>query len=155
MEEKIIVINSAISDPRKMANTVYNTRVSLEDIQKDRIDWHIKGYPKDQVIADLKNILNLLEKCGIKKPYIYGNIYIQAQNENSPVYISDIELRFWISTEENMKICIIFLTSYEDPFALEFCTRNKDTWEITDSGYITAHTFSKFVNKFNEWLGEN
>ena len=94
MEEKTIVINSDISDLQKMANTVYNTRVSLEDILKDRIDWDIKGYPKDQVIADLKNILNLLEKCGIKKPYIYGSMYIQAQNENSPVYISDIELRF-------------------------------------------------------------
>ena len=56
MEEKIIVINSDISDPRKMANTVYNTRVSLKDIQKGKIDWNIKGYPKDQVIADLKNI---------------------------------------------------------------------------------------------------
>lgn len=155
MEEKIIVINSDISDPHKMANTVYNTRVSLEDIQKGRIDWNIKGYPKDQVIADLKNILNLLEKCGIKKPYIFGNIYIQAQNENSPVYISDIELRFWISTEKNMKIGIIFLTSYEDPFALDFCARNKDTGEITDIGYITAPTFSKFVDKFNEWLEED
>lgn len=155
MEEKIIVINSAISDPRKMANTVYNTRVSLEDIQKDKIDWNIKGYPKDQVIADLKNILNLLEKCGIKKPYIYGSIYIQAQNENSPVYISDIELRFWISTEKNMKICIIFFASCEDPFWLDFCACNKDTGKITDSGYITAPTFSKFVNKFNEWLTED
>lgn len=155
MEEKIIVINSAISDPRKMYNTVYNTRVSLEDIQKDRIDWNIKGYPKDQVIADLKNILNLLEKCGIKKPYIYGEIYIQAQNENSPVYISDIELRFWISTEKNMKICIIFFASYEDPFWLDFDAFNKDTGETIECGYITAPTFSKFVNKFNEWLTED
>ena len=154
MEEKIIAINSAISDPRKMANTVYNTRVSLEDIQKGKIDWNIKGYPKDQVVADLKNILNLLETCGIKKPYIEGNIYIQAQNENSPVYISDIELRFWISTEENMKICISFFASYEDPFWFDFCTHNTDTGEITECGSITAHTFSKFVNKFNEWLGE-
>lgn len=152
MEEKIIVINSDISDPREMHNTVYNTRVSLEDIQKGRIDWNIKGYPKDQVIADLKNILNLLEKCGIKKPHIFGSIYIQAQNENSPVYISDIELHFWISAEENMKICISFFASYEDPFWLQFCARNKDTRKITDSDTITAHTFSKFVNKFNEWL---
>lgn len=154
MEEKIIVINSDISDPREMHNVVYNTRVSLEDIQKGRIDWNIKGYPKDQVIADLKNILNLLEKCGIKEPYIFGSIYIRAENENSPVYISDIELRFWISTEKNMKICIIFFASYKEPFWLDFCARNKDTGEITDSGYITAPTFSKFVNKFNEWLGE-
>ena len=154
MEEKIIAINSAISDPYKMANTVYNTRVSLEDIQKGKIDWNIKGYPKDQVVADLKNILNLLEKCGIKKPYIEGNTYIQAQNENSPVYISDIELRFWISTEENMKICISFFASYEDPFWFDFCAHNTDTGEITECGSITAPTFSKFVNKFNEWLGE-
>lgn len=154
MEEKIIVINSDISDPREMYNVVYNTRVSLKDIQEGKIDWNIKGYHKEQVIADLKNILNLLEKCGIKKPYIYGNIYIQAQNENSPVYISNIELRFWISTEENMKICIIFFASYEDPFWLQFCARNKDTRKITDSGAITAHTFSKFVNKFNEWLND-
>lgn len=154
MKEKIIVINSDISDPRKMANTVYNTRVSLEDIQKGKIDWNIKGYPKDQVIVDLKNILNLLEKCGIKKPYIYGNIYIQAQNENSPVYISDIDLRFWISTEENMNIYIIFFASALEPFHLESFVRNKNTGDIIESSYITAPTFSKFVNKFNEWLGE-
>lgn len=155
MEERVIVIKSNISDPREMYNVVYNTRVSLEDIQKGKIDWNIKGHPKDQVIADLKNILNLLEKCGIKKPYIFGSIYIQAQNENSPVYISDIELRFWISTEKNMKIYIIFFTSALEPFHLDFCARNKDTGKITDSGTITAPTFSKFVNKFNEWLEEN
>ena len=155
MEEKIIVINSDISDPRKMANTVYNTRVSLKDIQKGKIDWNIKGYPKDQVIADLKNILNLLEKCGIKKPHIFGSIYIQAQNKNSPVYISDIELRFWISTEKNIKICIIFFASYKDPFWLYFRAFNKGTGKITECGYRTAPSFSEFVDKFNEWLGED
>ena len=54
----------------------------------------------------------------------------------------------------NMKICIIFFASYEDPFWLDFSAFNKDTEEITECGYITAPTFSKFVNKFNEWLGE-
>lgn len=152
MEEKIIVINSDISDPREMANTVYNTRVSLEDIQKGRIDWNIKGYPKDQVIADLKNILNLLEKCGIKEPYIYGNIYIQAQNENSPIYISDIQLRFWISTEKNIKICIIFFALAPEPFWFESFARSKNTGNIIENSHITASSFSEFVDKFNEWL---
>ena len=155
MEEKIIVIDSTISDPRRMYNVVYNTRVCLEDIQKGKIDWNIKGHPKAQVVANLKNILNLFEECGIKKPLIFGSIYIRAENENSPVYISDIELRFWIPTEENIKICITFFTSYEDQFWLDFCARNKDTRKITDSCCITAPTFSEFVNKFNEWLGEN
>lgn len=152
MEEKIIVINSDISDPREMYNVVYNTRVSLEDIQKDRIAWNIKGYPKDQVIADLKNILNLLEKCGIKKPYIYGNIYIQAQNENSPIYISDIQLCFWISTEKNMKICIIFFALAPEPFWFESFTCSKNTGDIIENIHITAPSFSEFVDKFNEWL---
>lgn len=155
MEEKKIVINSNISDPREMYNVVYNTRVSLEDIQKGKIDWNIKGYPKDQVIADLKNILNLLEKCGIKKPDIYGSIYIQAQNENSPVYISDIELRFWLVYESTTRVLIIFNTSFREPFWLDFCSMSKDTGKIMDNDTITAPTFSKFVNKFNEWLEED
>ena len=152
MEEKKIVINSDISDPREMYTVVYNTYVSLEDIQKDRLDWNIKGYPKDQVIADLKNILNLLEECGIKKPYIFGSIYIQAQNENSPIYISNIELCFLLVHEPTTKVQIIFNTSFRESFVLESFARNKNTGDIIESSYITAPTFSKFVNKFNEWL---